>query len=358
MGVASYSILMTGNPSYPTDNTITVRSGPGTKYSSPFETNTGMVLYTLLDIKPDEDFHGEDGQVYQWFNLTFYDGRSGWVRDDSIDVLGDLTAFGYPSFSGQVKARDLQRAGAPAVRTVTPQPAETRLLKPEPATQTDAGAKMEPARKIDGSGGAVNTWNKFGGLLGQLGSSHGIDPVTIAAIIAIESRGNGFVNGKLKIRFENHLFRRAMDRAGRLADYDKHFRGIKWDDRHEYLKDGQWMNVHGDGQNSEHEALTLAATLDAEAAHDSISMGAPQILGSNSKMVGYKTAVEMFQAFSQGEGEQVRGMFEFLKNSSLIDAMRANNFAAVAEKYNGPGNVGTYSKKMQIAYDEVKSKTG
>ena len=60
------------------------------------------------------------------------------------------------------------------------------------------------------------------------------------------------------------------------------------------------MDFHGE-QDGEYEALNFARSLDDEKALLSISMGLPQILGSNSKLIGYDSVQEMFNNFNKGQ---------------------------------------------------------
>lgn len=72
------------------------------------------------------------GQVYKWFHLLFSEGRQGWVRDDLLDVQGDLTSFGYRIYSSRTFAFV---AGAGIVPTtvaiVTPTSTEVKRITQE-----------------------------------------------------------------------------------------------------------------------------------------------------------------------------------------------------------------------------------
>ena len=111
---------------------------------------------------------------------------------------------------------------------------------------------------------AARTWNAFGGLLGTLSASLGIDPGAALAVMCVEAGGRCFgADGRLVIRFENHVF---WQRCGGLspdneAAFHRHFR---FDPRKKWLGHGfrtepaaAWTAVHR-SQASEWQALELA----------------------------------------------------------------------------------------------------
>src|SRR5262249_41907396 len=103
-----------------------------------------------------------------------------------------------------------------------------------------------------------------------------------------------------------------------------------------------------------------------ERALQCISMGGSQIMGFNHDALGYRSAAEMYDAFSKDTQTQVYGMFDFLdkthlKNSSrtLLDEVRtgrdftsADTWATLAEYYNG----GRYrTTKCSLALDPLQT---
>ncbi len=379
-----------------------VRSGPGVSNPELFKAQKGTNNLPVLDVQPDQQNTPNDAdktQVYQWFKLQFPDGQIGWLRAHILTIQGDFSAFGYGLVGTAVYAYQLRRgapaavaapapvapavstpavtvAASPSVNPVTapaaatpapaapaPAPTPVAVAVPVPATPapTSTGTADDswarPAKQISGTGGAFTAWNNYGGLIQQLASQNGIQSATILAILAIESGGSGFVNGRLKIRFENHIFRKYMVDAGRQADYDANFAGgLAWNDNHQY-KDpatGQFVPTHTGRQDTEWAALTLAQKLDAEFGARSISMGASQVMGFNFRSNGFASAVDMLAGYSRSETEHIKGMFNFLKNRGLIDEMQRNDFEGVALGYNGSGQVQRYGNLMRQAYNGVK----
>jgi hypothetical protein len=109
---------------------INVRSGPGTHHAVLSQLDVGLSGLVVQEVRPDERGQSVRSKVYQWFRITLPDGRSGWVRDDLVDVEGDCSAFGYGRLAQRVRAANL-----------------TRDLRPAPApTPEDAAAMLRVQR--------------------------------------------------------------------------------------------------------------------------------------------------------------------------------------------------------------------
>ncbi len=216
---------------------------------------------------------------------------------------------------------------------------------------------LEPSKKIDESGNRIQSivksaYNKYGNLLSVLSSKLGIDLAASIAVLSVESGGVGIDKGRVLIRFENHLFYRYWGKNNEEV-YQKHFKfdtGKNWLG-HQFRKDpeGEWIDFHGD-QNKEYEALNFARSLDNEKALLSISMGLPQILGSNSKLVGYNSAQEMFDNFTKDIRYHVFALFDFF-SPEMIQFLKNKQFVNFAEHYNGQGQARNYGKFIQDYYE-------
>jgi hypothetical protein len=374
-----------------------VRSGPGTSFSEmPFKAVKGTLNLPVLDVQPDALNTPNDAdktQVYQWFKLQFPDGQVGWLRAHVVTIQGDFTAYGYGNVAAATYAYLLKRVtaqaapaaaapapaaspstpaastpGTPAAPTAatapaassTPAPAAAPAPSAAPApaaapTPVSGADSARPSQTLSGSGAAITAWNNYGGMVQQLAQANGIETATVLAILAIESGGSGFVNGRLKIRFENHIFRNSLYKAGRGAQYDANFGGgLAWNDTHQYKLNGQLYPTHTGSQDSEYAAFQIASGIDPELAAQAISMGAAQVMGFNYRSNGFSSALEMFNAYSRSDAEQVKGMFNYLKYRGLVPAMKQNDFNAVALGYNGSGQVERYGSLMRQAYQSVK----
>ncbi len=176
-------------------------------------------------------------------------------------------------------------------------------------------------------------YNTKGRFVYQQSQALGFEAAIGAAVLSVESGGSGHVNGKLKIRFESHIFQN---------------------------RSGQYVGVnHTGAQADEYAAFEQAKTVNRTAAYESISMGAAQIMGFNAQRVGYGSAEEMFDEFQVSLAAQLAGMFEFVRTSkTLHNAAKAKDWATFAYYYNGAGyKANAYDTKMANAYVAYKKVT-
>ncbi len=248
------------------------------------------------------------------------------------------------------------------VQQVVKQEASAPPVQKPPTLPADApeSAPLEAAKQLTDTATAVEkqvaqTWNRYGGLLTALAPKYGIDPAILAAVVSVESGGAAFgPNNRMIIRFENHLF---FDYWGKQnkAKYDQHFKfnaTQRWKDHlYRTATTEEWRPFHGD-QLKEWAVLEFASGFHTAAARMSISMGAPQILGSNFKRVGYAHVNDMFAAFNDrehGARHQLLAMFKFIENDPYnrgLPALRNEDFVAFATMYNGAGQAQTYGNMI------------
>jgi hypothetical protein len=204
---------------------------------------------------------------------------------------------------------------------------------------------------------AAAAWNRYGGLLAELCESTDLPPAAAVGVLCVESSGRGMADtGRMIIRFENHVF---WDRWGKAHPdaFRRHytFDAAKRWTGHKYRAGpaDPWKALHGVGQAAEWEAFTLARGLDAEAAYESISMGAAQIMGFNHAAIGYDSAEEMFARFSADERYHVLGLFDFVKGagrtSPMLEALRRGEYEQFATRYNGTGQAAAYGARIRSA---------
>ncbi|RLD64813.1 MAG: hypothetical protein DRI95_10045 [Bacteroidetes bacterium] len=216
---------------------------------------------------------------------------------------------------------------------------------------------LEPEVRVEVIGNRIQrivrlAYNKYGNLLMELSKQLGIDLAAVVAVIGVESGGEGFDDGKVLIRFENHLFYRYWGKEnGKI--FKAHFKfsnDKKWLG-HKFRKDAddEWGSFHGD-QYKEHEVLAFARKLDENLALISISMGLPQILGRNSKLIGYDNVVEMYENFNRDIRFHIFGLFDFL-SPRMIKYLRNKEFVNFAKYYNGAGQARRYGKWLQDYYE-------
>src|SRR2546430_14013874 len=102
--IMAYTIFIRGIPENPQVIEVRVHIAPGVNTAAPFRIPVGATITSCSEVKPDPANDAFNGQVYKWFNLTFSDGRTGWVRDDLLDLQGDCSAFGYGSYASRTFA--------------------------------------------------------------------------------------------------------------------------------------------------------------------------------------------------------------------------------------------------------------
>lgn len=204
----------------------------------------------------------------------------------------------------------------------------------------------------------AGTWNKSGNLLRALAGQLKFETGAAVAVFCTESGGNGFgPDGRMVIRFENHHFFRYWGKTHE-AEFEAHFRfdskkswtGHQWRES----AAGEFEQVHR-GQNSEWRVFEFARTLDDRAAKLSISMGGPQIMGSNYADAGFESVEQMFDTFSGSEKRQIVAFFDFLQGTEThprkVLALQRMDFVRFAELYNGPGNAAIYSARISGMYE-------
>jgi hypothetical protein len=218
---------------------------------------------------------------------------------------------------------------------------------------------LTPSRPItapaDGSGATLaRIWNNFGGLFEILAARLNIPVSVVVAVLAAESGGRtGDANGRMIIRFENHIFwnlwgKNNADTFNRFFKFNQ--TGQTWTGHQFRSSEAQpFADFHGN-QDREWAALTFARNLNDTAALSSISMGAPQIMGFNFGRVGYLKVQDMFTAFSTSPRAQLISIFDFVRGGPALTALQTGDFLGFANSYNGAGNAQSYANII-ISYN-------
>lgn len=194
----------------------------------------------------------------------------------------------------------------------------------------------------------AQTWNRYGGLILQEAERLEIDPAAAVAVLVAESRGEAFANGRMTIRFENHLFYEYWGKD-HPAQFNQHFAfdpARKWTGHLWRADPDQPMQPCHVDNRQEWDVLTFARRLDDTAALKSVSMGAAQIMGFNHAAVGYATPQAMLQDFERDAGAQLRTLFRFMEVNALVEAVRRQDYRQFARVYNGTGQADHYAGLM------------
>ena len=282
---------------------------------------------SLLALEAETDVLAKVGQHGQWIKVRLADGA------DCANPTEGYAAAPY-----------LSLIGAPPLETALEPPEEQKI-----ASSNLSGIKRQVAL----------AWNRLGGLLQTLADQMGIDPGVAVAVLTVESGGRPFgPDGRMIIRFENHIF---YDRWGKHKPdaFAQHFTfnsNQRWKDHQWRPAPTQpWRAFHGN-QNTEWEALNFACTLDDTAAHLSISMGGPQIMGFNYAAVGYTSVQQMFDAFVASERNQVVGFFNFVRSrgEKVVQMLQSSDFEGFATIYNGHGQATAYGSLIRQTYEAYR----
>lgn len=140
--MTNFLATILGNPDFPSIREVNVRTGPAITRELLFRTPLAAKAFVKA-VEPDADGGNRDGKTYCWFQLQFTDGRTGWVRDDLIEVEGDGGAFGYGFISQRQQAFRLIRA---LVAATPPTPVAVPAPEPvEPAPGVPAASTPAPS---------------------------------------------------------------------------------------------------------------------------------------------------------------------------------------------------------------------
>lgn len=163
-------------------------------------------------------------------------------------------------------------------------------------------------------------------------------PVTvIRAIHEVESRNAGFLaDGRPSILFERHVFFRRLRSHG--IDPEPH--------AHRYP--GLVSTTPGGyrGNAGEHVRLAAAERIHRDAARESASWGAFQIMGYHWKLLGYDSLDDFIDRMHRHESDHLEAFIRFIQaDRRLHTALIKQDWATFARGYNGPA----YAKNLYDA---------
>lgn len=150
----------------------------------------------------------------------------------------------------------------------------------------------------------------------------------IKAVVDIESAGSGFLlseppPARPKILFEAHWFYKLTSKP--ISKIRPDLSSPRWD---------RGLYVGGSG---EYDRLEAAMEFDELQALKSASWGLGQIMGFNYNLAGCDSIQQFVEEEFTSEKLQFTHMLCFIKNTGLIDELRAGNWRAFARGYNGAG---------------------
>ena len=219
-------------------------------------------------------------------------------------------------------------------------------LKPRKIIELPSGGK----EKI-----AINTWNKFGGLIQIISDELEFEVEAALAVLCVESGGRGFVDDKMIIRFENHVLDIYWGKKGNEKEFADHFDYKRESRRHDHKfrskKTGKWEKCHT-SQAMEWKVFEFAKAIAEKEAIYSISMGAPQVMGFNYKSIGYASPQEMLKYFNKDIRYHILALFDFCKyRPQRIQYLQKRDFYSFAREYNGSSAPKQYEERIKEYYN-------
>ena len=177
---------------------------------------------------------------------------------------------------------------------------------------------------------------------------------SVYTVNEVESNGKGFLdNGKPVILFERHIMYRQLtsprnegDNPAQLKQHADELTALN--PAIVNPKPGGYA-----GGSAEHQRLSHARLIDDNAALESASWGAFQIMGFHWQRLGYDSVQEFAAAMSASESQQFDAFVRFIEtDSALHKALKARKWAEFAKLYNGPDyQRNLYDIKLQRAFE-------
>jgi hypothetical protein len=183
--------------------------------------------------------------------------------------------------------------------------------------------------RTPGERSIVGLWNRYGAAIYRQARVYKLPVETALAVFFVESQtAYDPRTGLVIIRFEPHIFRRKA------------------------RQEASWSRG---GQQAEWRNLAGAFELDPDAALLSTSYGLPQLMGFNWQVTRHPSVRAMVLAFQDSCEEQVAGFFDFVEQNGLIGSILNGDWRGFTRRYNGPGNVEAYSRRLIRALQVVNT---
>jgi hypothetical protein len=178
----------------------------------------------------------------------------------------------------------------------------------------------------------------------------GIDAATLWAMLHVETMGCGYLAGRRpQILFERHIFSKLTNGAWDATASDVSnpvAGGYGPSGDFQYTRLGKAYSL-----NPNDPADPSVPTPTRTAALASASWGLGQVLGTNAVSVGFGSVQDMVSAMANSEDAQLQAVVGFVRTNKLQTALRQQDWAAYAEKYNGSDYAkNQYDTKLAQAY--------
>ncbi len=272
-----------------------------------------------------------------WNNKTFT------AVDEGPDIDGKQITL-YVGVGSDAE-KEAARISTESLNTVCVFP----ILRPPDPISTDG---MGPLNST-----MAEIYNNYGRYIYEKASEIKVSPASIAAVLYIESSGQGFDEGRMVIRFEPCVF---YDTWGRYHpdQFSQYFTCDRPNDKFRESPTQEFSEFHGN-HTREWTAFNLARALNEDAAMNSISMGLAQIMGFHHLDIGYSSAEEMFDALSNSTQSQLDALISGLANIhtgdiSCLGSLQARDYVLFANCYNGQGRDQEYGSQLSQAAESYR----
>lgn len=169
--------------------------------------------------------------------------------------------------------------------------------------------------------------------LKSLALKHNVPYASVMAVVMTEALGSGFYKNTAIpiVRLENH----------------------KFNEKTRNVFKGSPLLAKNKVGFAEYQRFEALFALNGDAAIWSTSFGMGQTMGFNFAICGYPSLRDFMAGMFESELKQVEAMFAFIEANNLSEAMRNQDWATFARKYNGPLYAkNSYDKKLAKFYKD------
>lgn len=187
----------------------------------------------------------------------------------------------------------------------------------------------------------------------------GVPVAAVYALNEVESHGAGFLsNGKPVILYERHIMYARLQLVRSASDNQEqlHERADLLAKQAPSLVNPKYGGYIGG--TAEHQRLAQARQLDEQAALESCSWGAFQVMGYHCQRLGYANIQEFVAAMNRSEADHLEAFVRYIEaDANLLKALKAQKWATVAKLYNGPDyQRNMYDVKLERAFERYQDR--
>jgi peptidoglycan hydrolase-like protein with peptidoglycan-binding domain len=174
-------------------------------------------------------------------------------------------------------------------------------------------------------------------------NKYNLEVAAIKAVHEVESNGRGFLNGKIKILFEGHVFWKELQK--------RDINPVPLQKGNEDILYKSYFSPNPYYKLDQYTRLNKALSINTEAAYSAASYGLFQVMGFHYNAMQFATAKEFVDFLSVDEANQLEIFGRFLVANKLLQPLKDLNWARFASGYNGSGyKTNKYDTKLATTY--------